>query len=114
MPKTETVARGWFGIGERKSMEVRLDSRGKLHYEGDGPAEWINTVLDEYGDHLVYTGLGPEPLLPVRPATFSQFLHAVVNLANANTDAGWRYHIEEERIQDWAEPDPVTDEIPRF
>lgn len=95
----EIVASGKFVKGGKDRMTVKLDDRGRITYTGDGPKDWINTVAEEFGDFIVWSGQESGHLLPVRAATFDPFLHAVCTVANRNTDEGWSYRVDGPRVE---------------
>jgi len=107
------VATGWITLDGKDRMEVTLSDRGKLSFKGDGPADWANVVLEEYGEFFVYVNGGAWPLLPVTQATFPDFLNKVATLAWRNTGVDWKWRVKEGDVPpDTASPIGLDGEIP--
>ena len=91
-----TVAEGWFILDGKDRAHVKLSDRGKLTITGDGPGDWLDLVLRDYGGYLVTTANDQESLLPVRSRTFADFMNKVASLAWRNTGVDWRWRLKRE------------------
>jgi len=107
------VSTGWLTLDGKDRLKVTLSDRGKLSFSGDGPSDWANVVLEEYGDFMVYANGGSTHLLPVTPATFPDFLNKVATLAWRNLEVDWKWRVEEGDVRpDIGSPSNLEGEIP--